>query len=214
MSEYSDQIDLSSLVSLLPNSYYDVSVLAFGKRGIVLKAKKNDLFVAIKMNRPESTANNTLLMEAKYLSEVNKLGIGPSLIETSDNFVVMSFIDGVRIDSWIETSSKEETLGMLSVLFHQLFKLDAVGINKSEMTNPYKHIIVDKELMPVMIDFERARFNLKPQNLTQFSQYLTSKNILPILQEKNILLNVDSFKNAIQKYSKDRKEFDIISYLV
>ncbi|MBN1175362.1 hypothetical protein JXA48_01840 [Candidatus Woesearchaeota archaeon] len=213
MTEYKESIDINSYTKLLPDSYQEVSVLSFGKRGIVLKAKKNDLDVAIKLCRPESKARNAILMEAKYLGEVNKLGVGPKIIEFSEHFVVMEYIEGLRIDEWLLNSTKEETLGMLSVLFHQLFSLDKAGINKSEMTNPYKHIIVKKDLIPVMIDFERARFNPKPQNITQFAQYLTGGNILPILQEKNILLDVDKFKNIIQSYSKNKEVIDIISYI-
>lgn len=208
-----EQIDVSFFVSLLPKSYSDISILAFGKRGIVFRAKKDDVVVAIKMNRPQSNSSNTLLLEAKYLSDVNKLGIGPNLIEFNDNYVVMEFVDGLRIDKWIVDSTRDEICGMLSVLFHQLFILDKAGINKSEMTNPYKHVIIKKDLIPVLIDFERARFNLKPQNFTQFAQFLTSANVLPLLQEKNILLDVDKFKTAVLNYSKDRKEFDVLDFM-
>lgn len=213
MSDYKESIDLNSFTDLLPGVYQEVCVLSFGKRGIVLKAKKDDLDVAIKLSRPESKANNSMLMEAKYLEKVNELGIGPKLIDSNDFFVVMEYVEGMRIDEWLINSSKEETLGMLSVLFHQLFSLDKAGINKSEMTNPYKHVIIKKDLIPVMIDFERARFTPKPQNVTQFSQFLIGGNILPILQKKEILLDVDEFKNSIKEYSKTMKEFDIVSYL-
>ena len=213
MSEYSGQIDLDGLKKVLPDTYTDVEVLSYGKRGIVLKANDDGVVVAIKMHRPESKATNSLLMEAKYLSAVNALGIGPRLMDSSDDFVVMEFIDGLRIDEWINVSTKEEILGMLSVLFHQLFTLDNAGINKSEMTNPYKHILVKDDLVPVMIDFERARFNPKPQNVTQFAQYLTGGNILPALQEKGILIDVDRFKSAILSYSRSREQFDIISLM-
>lgn len=213
MSEYINQINLDALSKLLTPDYKNISIIAFGKRGIILKAKKNNLDVAIKMLRPESEAKNALVLEAKYLSEVNKLNIGPKLIEATEKFVTMEFIEGERINEWISTSTKDEILGMLTVLFYQLFKLDKSELNKSEMTNPYKHIIIKKDLMPVMIDFERMRFSLKPQNITQFAQYLTSGTILPKLQEKNILLNIQEFKEAIRTYSKSRKEFPIIDFL-
>lgn len=213
MIEYKESIDINFYTKLLPDVYQEVSLLSFGKRGIVLKAKKGNLDVAIKFCRPDSHARNAIIMETKYLGEVNKLGVGPKLIEFSEDFVVMEYIKGVRIDKWLLTATKDETLGMLSVLFYQLFSLDNAGINKSEMTNPYKHIIVKKDLIPVMIDFERARFNPKPQNVTQFAQYLTRGNILLILQEKNILLDVNKFNNVIKSYSKTKEMIDILFYL-
>lgn len=214
MSDYKDQIDLDKLKSFIPKKYTDISILSFGKRGIVLKAKIDDKFVAIKMVRPESNAINTIFLEAKNLRQVNKLNIGPNFIESTDNFVVMEFIDGVLIKEWIEKSTRDEILGMFSVLFHQLFQMDKAGINKFEMTNPHKHIIVTEEFMPVMIDFERARNTIKPKNITQFAQYLTSLNILPILQSKGILNNPEKFKEAIINYSKDKQEFDVVEKML
>ena len=57
------------------------------------------------------------------------------------------------------------------------------------MTNPYKHIIIDKNNNPVLIDFERCRYTEQPKNVTQFLQYLTSGNVETIFKKKKIKIN-------------------------
>ncbi|MGE0792843.1 MAG: RIO1 family regulatory kinase/ATPase [Candidatus Woesearchaeota archaeon] len=157
---------------IFPKKYKEIELLDKGKHGLVYKAKLKDKFVAIKTKLPSSKSQNTAILEANYLEKVNKFNIGPKLIEKNENYVVMEFIEGVRIDKFLETATNEEKEKVINNILKQLETLDKNNINKSELTNPYKHIIINKKLKPVLIDFERARFKTKPQNVNQFKEYL------------------------------------------
>ncbi len=197
------------LFTVVPADCSSLEVLAKGKRGVVFKALWNGKFVAIKTKRPDSEAHNVLLLEAQYLKKVNKLGIGPKLYEADDDYVVMDFIAGPAIGEFLEDPHNPQVaiLAVLKDIFDQLFTLDKAGINKFELTNPYKHIIVTKDNKTVLIDFERARHSQRPKNINQFAQYLLSSKILFLLQAKDILKDEDKFKAALTQYQKTGKKF-------
>jgi len=194
--------EITLLENKLPKSCTNIELFARGKRGVIFKAESNNKIVIIKVPRPNSDALSTTVLEARYLEKANELNIGPRLYSFSDDYVVMEFIDGVLIKDFFRDESilAEKIFFVLTHIFNQLVDLDKVGINKFELTNPYKHIIIKQNFEPVLIDFERARHTIRVKNVTQFSEYLTSKTILPFLQKKDLLLDVVKFKKGISDY--------------
>lgn len=201
---YFTTAEVSLLLDKVPANCVDVELFTKGKRGVIFKAKYRDLPVVVKIPRPDSDAPNTPALEARYLEKANSVGVGPKLYFFSDDFVVMEFIDGILIGDFFKNDSieSEKFIQVIKLIFDQLILLDKLGINKFELTNPYKHIIVKKDFDPVLIDFERARHTVRPKNVTQFAEYLTSGNILPLLQERDLLLDVAKFKSEISNYLK------------
>lgn len=200
------KIDERELRRLLPSGCHDVKLLDRGKRGVVFKAVLQDENVAIKVANPASQAREKIAQEARNLETVNAFDIGPRLIDTSDDYVVMEYIDGFRIGTVLaETTYAPSTIRtVLHSVLYQLYELDRNGINKQEMTNPYKHIIIRPDNTPILIDFERARSTLRPANITQFSQYLTSKNISSTLQKKGLLPDPKRFLQLANTYHKEK----------
>lgn len=175
--------------------------LAKGKRGIVYLKEVNGKKVVVKKENPKSKAINRIENEARFLQIVNKLGIGPKYISHNKEELVMEYIDGQRIDKFVEGASKKEILWVIKEILRQCFILDKSKIEKGEMTHPHKHIIIT-EKGPVMIDWERARKSIKPSNLTQFCQYLTSDKFWGNLKSKGITIN----KKEMRKRAKEYKE--------
>lgn len=196
----------------------NIEYVASGKRGCVFKGVLNfknykDTIVAIKTINESTDAINALLMEAKNLVIVNDHSIGPKIIEMHDEYIIMEFIEGIPIGEFLKTATKIKIEKVLRNIFEQLFILDEIKFNKYELTNPYKHIIIQKNSnKPVMIDFERARFSINPKNITQFIQYITSKNICPILQEKGFTFSKDDLFECVKEYKEEisRKHFEKI----
>ncbi|RJQ16988.1 hypothetical protein C4573_02915 [Candidatus Woesearchaeota archaeon] len=177
-----------------------------GKRGIVHISGK----YAVKEKNPAS-AVNTLAHEAVFLKEVNKHNIGPKLYRFNNNKITMEYINGERIIEYMRKQNKKNILAVLKKVFDQLLILDKNGINKEELTNPYKHIIV-RNHQPIMIDFERCRKTDNPKNVTQFLQFLRSKKIEKLLQEKNIFFEKEKIE-AIAKEYKKKKNPDALKQL-
>ena len=65
-----------------------------------------------------------------------------------------------------------------------------------ELTNPYKHILI-KNSKAKMIDFERCYKTENPKNVTQFSEYLMRKRLVP--RKKFILILKEYKKNKTKK---------------
>ena len=88
----------------------------------------------------------------------------------------------------------------------QMFIMDKLKINKEEMSHPQKHIIINKKNNPILIDFERSRYTIKPSNVTQFTDFLMSKEVSTILKNNNIKVNNKKIINAAKIYKKQKNK--------
>lgn len=117
--------------------------------------------------------------EAQMLSAVNDWGVGPMLREVREDRLCMEFVDGERIDAFLARASSERVSEVLREVLRQCAVLDAAGINKQEMRNPYKHVLVCADRV-VLIDWERAKPTLRPANVAQFREYIKQvKKLFP-----------------------------------
>ena len=148
--------------------------------------------------------------ELDILKLLNKKGIGPQLYkyDNKNNKIIMEYIRGERIIDFIIAHTKKDIMDVLKQIIDQLIIMDKMMINKQEMTNPYKHIIITERngtYKPIMIDFERAQKTTRPKNITQFIQFLTSGRLQHIFKEKDI--NIDKIRLLeIAKSYKNKKD--------
>ena len=181
-----------------------------GHRGIVeiksMKINGEDTLVAIKRSLTEHyDASN----EARFLKMLNKSGIGPKLfkLDTKNNSIIMEYIQGMRILDYFKDNyvKKKQIKDVIEKILLQLYAMDVSKVNKLEMTNPYKHIII-RDDFPVMIDFERCIYTEKPKNITQFIQFLCSGKLINILSKKHIEINTSALLNLAKNYKNDYDE--------
>ena len=144
-------------------------ILAKGKHGIVHDCKFGSKNCVIKKENEKSDSNSTILKEVTFLKKLNEYDIGPKLYYFDDTSVVMEKLNGEIIQNLDMMENKNKHI-VMSVL-KQCFVMDKLGINKFEMTNPYKHIYIYGKKV-TMIDFERCIYTTKPKNVTQFCEYL------------------------------------------
>jgi predicted Ser/Thr protein kinase len=172
-----------------------MELYAKGKRGIIYKEGK----ACIKTKNPEAEVD-TLKNEADYLKKLNKEGIGMKFIKYSDGKLYREFVDGERISDFLEQETgKEKIISVIRQVLEQCRKLDLLGIDKKELTNPYKDIIITPENKAVLIDFERCRQTKKPKNVTQFMQYIARNK--GTLESKGIIID----KEKLIKLGKEYK---------
>jgi HemK-related putative methylase len=154
----------------------EISFLAKGHRGHIFKGLRNGKKVAIKIPNPKSKAVGRIAHEAEMLAKVNKEGIGPLLVLPGRDFLMYEYVDGFTIGQLL----KDKAAGIDDIfkeVMRQMETLDSMGINKQEMTNPHKHILVDSAGKVTLIDFERARHSERPKNVSQFKEYIRKKGI-------------------------------------
>lgn len=187
--------------------------LAKGKRGQIYtyKSTVDGKEVCVKELNPDTNAVDVIQNEARFLKLVNSAGIGPKLFKEEEDKVFMEFIQGERILDFIERSPKSGIVKVIKESLEQARTLDDLQINKYELTNPYKHIII-RQNKPVMIDFERCRKTKSPKNVTQLVQFFTSGRVQNLLKEKHIEIDAPELRELAQKYKEkyDKKLFERI----
>jgi release factor glutamine methyltransferase len=148
----------------------NMKYLTHGHRGQINTGTYKNKKVAIK-----TIYNNkspvSIIKEAKHLQEVNKIGIGPKYYFHTEEVICFEFVEGTLIRYFLETATKAEKKRVFDEIMRQCVLMDKAGIQKEEMTHPYKHIIVTKK-SAVLIDFERSKYSLKPHNVNQFTEYI------------------------------------------
>src|SRR3989344_5060331 len=177
------------------------------------KGKRGKIFLegSIAIKKGES---KHILNEIKWLKELNKHKIGPKLISSGKTYFKYKFVKGIFITKYIEDGNKNKVKKVLIDILKQCKVLDKLKVNKLEMHNPYKHIIIGKKI--VMIDFERCYKTNRPKNVSQFCQFLISNKFSRILNEKKIKINKEKLIDLVKKYKKNyyKKEFiRIINYV-
>lgn len=166
-----------------------------GKRGKIYLIKN----IAVKKSMDKYIKN-----EVKYLKLLNKHGIGPKLLNHGKNYFKYKFIRGIFILDYIRLNNKKNIKKILVDVLKQCRVLDMLKINKLEMHNPYKHIIIDKD--PVMIDFERCYKTNKPKNVTQFCQFLISNNLKNLLNDKGFKIDREKLIDLAKMYKINHVE--------
>ncbi len=168
---------------------------AVGKRSNVYKKKIGEKWYVKKVAKEGIGIKGHIENEIHFLRILNKKGIGPSLYKAGKEWFICDFIPGERILDYLE-KTKEQRKIFVKVL-EQCFIIDRLGINKEEMHNPYKHIIIKKRKV-TMIDFERCRWTEKPKNVTQFFQFLFMLKVLD-RADKDVQTALKRYKETCSK---------------
>ena len=164
--------------------------LAKGKRGKIYVEGN----VALKESTLERVKN-----ESKWLRILNKNRVGPKLIEVKKNYFKYKFINGDFILDYFKLNDSKPII--IDVL-KQCRIMDKLKINKLEMHNPHKHIIIEKK-KPFLIDFERVYKTENPKNVTQFCQFLMSNSIKKVIKYN---INKKELIKILKQYKKAQTE--------
>ncbi len=189
-------------------SVFNVPVIGKGFVGVAVIAHLNGQRTALKIRRVDADRVG-LQHEAAMLAKANSVNVGPKLISASTNFLLMQFIDGDLLPSWLETpksKKKERVHSVLQEVLEQCWRLDAIGLDHGELSKAPKHVIVSKEQEPFIVDFETASVNRKPANVTAICQYLFASNSA-VARMAAESFGEKSFKElvgALKIYKRDR----------
>lgn len=177
--------------------------LAKGKRSVVYKGFFKGKEAVLKVANKDSPLG-IMRNEANWLKRLEKYDISPRLYKAGEDYIICEFVKGKRIIDWIIEHDQKEIKKVLKKVLMQCRILDKLKVNKKELQRPVKHIIIGKTVK--MIDFERCKETNNPKNVTQFCQFLTSKNMKTILDDKKILINKDELLPLLQNYKKEQTE--------
>ncbi len=164
------------------------------------KGKRSEVFVGfMKKKKVAVKISNRAEIEGRWLKLLNKKGIGPKLIKVKKDMLIYEFIEGRRIGDCLKDKSSKN---IIKKVLRQCRILDRLKINKKELVNPYKHILINKSKV-VMIDFERCHKVDRGKNITQFCEYLmrnkilARKKITPLLKDYKKKQTGKSFRRIL-----------------
>jgi len=158
---------------------FDVPVLGKGCVGIVIVAHRaaDRVKVALKVRRVDADRAG-MQREAWMLRRANAVDVGPKLLDVTENFLVMEFIHGKIFPLWIEElkgrrrEAKSLIRGVLRDLLEQAWRLDEAGLDHGELSRAPKHILINGENRPHILDFETASTTRRCSNVTSLCQFL------------------------------------------
>ena len=186
-------------------SVFNVPVLGKGFVGMVVIARLDGRTAALKIRRVDADRRG-LQHEAEMLAKANSVQVGPKFMSVSTNFLLMQFIDGDLLPDWLEMhKEKERVRSVLNEVLEQCWRLDAIGLDHGELSKAPKHLIVNKEQKPFIVDFETASLNRRPSNVTSICQYLfISGAVAKMIAEKLGEKNKKAIVEALRCYKNDR----------
>jgi putative serine/threonine protein kinase len=187
-------------------SAFNVPVLGKGFVGIVVIAHLDGQRVALKIRRVDADRAG-LEHEARMLAKANAVKVGPKLMGVSRNFLLMQLVDGCLLPRWLDAhKEKEHVRGVLNEVLEQCWRLDSVGLDHGELSKAPKHLLVDKQQKPWIVDFETSSLNRKPANVTSVCQFLftsrgaVARAVAEVLGERKR----EEIINALRLYKNDR----------
>jgi putative serine/threonine protein kinase len=193
-------------------SVFNVHVLGKGFVGIVVTAHLGGKRVALKIRRVDADRAG-LEHEAQMLAKANSVQVGPKLIGVSRNFLLMQLVDGWLLPRWLGAHKDEaQVRGVLNEVLEQCWRLDSNGLDHGELNKAPKHIIIDKQHKPFLVDFETASVNRKPANVNAVCQFLfasygaVARAVAEVFGEINRAEAINSLRRY--KNERTRENFD------
>ena len=150
-----------------------VPVLGKGHVGIVVAARLGGERVALKIRRLDA-GRPSLEGEASHLAVANAAGVGPRLLASSVNFLLMELVEGEYLVDWVAGLEESDAPALQSILRGALMaarRLDAAGLDHGELSRADRHVVVS-EGVPRLLDFESSSVIRRCRNVTSLAQFL------------------------------------------
>ena len=167
-----EKLKIKSISLVGPTTLGKIAILGKGYVGVVVLAKKGTKEIALKIRRTDSQRKE-MKNEAVLLKLVNSVDVGPKMIDVSENFLVMEYLEGVKISEWVDslkgTGSAKKLKSTIRKILEDCYRLDQLGFDHGELSNISKHVIVGKTKSTI-IDFESSSMNRRPSNVTSITQ--------------------------------------------
>ena len=182
----------------------NIPILGKGYVGVVVLSNQGKRTVALKIRRMDASRPE-MQSEAKLLRLVNEVDVGPKLIDSSKNFIIMEYLEGKKIIDWIRDLKGKGSAANLRATIRKVledcYSLDKIRLDHGELSHIHKHVIVGKKIS--IIDFESASVNRRTSNVTSATQSIfigsgianLVKKIIKIPNRKKLITSLKKYKN-------------------
>jgi putative serine/threonine protein kinase len=182
----------------------NVPVLGKGYVGVVVLSNQGKKSVALKIRRMDASRPE-MKSEAKLLRLANEVDVGPKLIDSSKNFIIMEYLEGKKIIDWIRDLKGKGSAAKLRTttlkVLEDCYSLDKIRLDHGELSHIHKHVIVGKKIC--IIDFESASVNRRTSNVTSATQSIfigsgianLVKKLIKEPNRKKLIASLKKYKN-------------------
>lgn len=210
-------LDINGIFSLGNLQLNKIFILGKGSVGLVTLARYKRKYFALKIRRSDANRPN-MYDEVVYQSLANSSGVGPFLVNFSENFILMEYVTGSNIIDWYGSAriSKKRKLKCTAQILQQCYLLDSLKLDHGQLNRLDCHIIISKDDKPTILDFETSSTKRRVSNITSASQsiflngpiYAQLQNSIPY-DRKQIMKKIKSYKTQMNQESFD----DILNML-
>lgn len=184
----------------------NIPILGKGYVGVVVLSNQGKKTVALKIRRMDASRPE-MQSEAKLLRLVNEVDVGPKLIDSSKNFIIMEYLEGKKIIDWIRDLKGKGSAANLRATIRKVledcYSLDKIRLDHGELSHIHKHVIVGKKIC--IIDFESASVNRRTSNVTSATQSIFIGSGIANLVKKLIKIpNRKKLISSLKKYKNDQ----------
>lgn len=164
-------LDINGIFSSGNLQLNKIFILGKGSVGLVTIARYKRKYFALKIRRTDANRPN-MYDEVIYQALANSYGVGPFLVNFSENFILMEFVRGSNIIDWYSSSriSRKRMLKCTALILQQCYLLDCLNLDHGQLNRLNCHIIISKDDKPTILDFETSSTQRRVSNITSASQ--------------------------------------------
>jgi putative serine/threonine protein kinase len=212
-------LDINGVFSYGKVQLKKICILGKGSVGLVTLARFKGQYFALKIRRTDANRAN-MFDEVVYQSLANSIGIGPFLVNFSENFILMEFVKGSNIVEWYNSvrTTNERILKCTALILEQCYLLDCLKLDHGQLNRLDRHIIISKDDKPTILDFETSSAMRRVSNITSVSQSIFLHGpIYSRLQDSinkdrtQIMKNIKGYKTQMN-YEKFNKILNLLRH--
>lgn len=206
-------LDINGIFSSGNLQLNKIFILGKGSVGLVTLARYKQKYFALKIRRTDANRPN-MYDEVAYQSLANSSGVGPFLVNFSENFILMEYIKGTDILDWYGSRriSKKRKINCTTLILKQCYVLDCLNLDHGQLNRLDCHIIISKDDKPTILDFETSSTQRRVRNLTSASQSIFLKGSIYYQLLNSIHYDRKQIMEKIKAYKTDmtQQRFDNI----
>jgi putative serine/threonine protein kinase len=92
------------------------------------------------------------------------------------DILAMELVEGLSLPLWLDSlkgrGRRARVRSVVKPLLEQCLRMDAYGLDHGELSRAHKNVIISKDDIPRILDFESASLMRRPSNFTSLAQYL------------------------------------------
>jgi putative serine/threonine protein kinase len=162
-----ESIGITSILSYGKTKIGNLSVLGKGCVGLTLPVIHRKKMRALKVRRTDANRDN-MYNEVIMHSIANTVNVGPILIDFTENFILMEFIDGTNIFDWLfnKVRRRHYVYQVIASSLEQCFALDQIKLDHGQLSYLKHHLIISSKNQPKIIDFESSSMRRRTANVS------------------------------------------------